>query len=702
MKKIIAIFIVCLTLLSCLSVPTLALTDTDDAPYESYTYWTGLGGGSRKPVQIKSLYEVDRVVYSEDMGAEDIEAFTDICCDSKGNVYILEGKTSKIFILNNELTTQKVITQITKENGETVDFKGSEGIFVDSDGHIYIAASEKQLVFKIDNQGNVVKEYVLPDSNIIPSDFRYRPIKVTVDSRGYIYILSEGSYYGAILYSPDDEFLGFYGANSVTSTLVEAISGVFKKLFVNDVKKEQSMKSLPYQFTDLVVDSNNFIYTVTGTTKAGAKGQVRRLNPSGKNVLASDNINYADDNASIKIGESWKGVNLARIAVSGDFIYALDCSFGKVFLYNVKNELMGVFGGGLASGNQKGTFVSAAAIDVYEDTVYIIDSKKNCLTVFKPTEHGRQVMTASSKVIRSDYIGAQADWEAVLRQDSNYQHAYRYIAKAEYTKGNYTKSMEYAKKGADRSIYSQAFEVYRNKLLKANFGLVVLILFVIVLLIIALMIFKRKSSKVFIRSEKFKLMLKCLFHPFDSFNEVKYKNKGSVSLAAVIMILYFVTEVLKVTKGGFIYTYFDAANFNALFVLLRTMGIILLWTVINWAVSTLFGGIGRIKEIYIVACYSLLPIIFGNVVSVFATNLLTESEAQFLGVLTTVLMLCTFVLIAIGTIIIHDFDFGHFVGTTVLTLLGMVIVVFVVFIAWLIVQQLFGFILTISNEIIYR
>lgn len=702
MKKIIAILLVCLSLLSLFSLPVFALTDVYDIPYESYTYWTGLGAGERKPVQIKSLYSVEKVLFGEEMGIGEIQSFEDICCDKDGLIYILEGKSSKIVVLNRDLSTRKVISEIIKENGESESFVGSEGIFVDSYGYIYIAASEQQKAFKINIDGVLLKEYVLPDSKIIPSDFRYRPIKITVDSRGYVYILSEGSYYGAILYSPDDEFLGFYGANSVKSTIVEAISSVFQKIFVNDVKKEQSLKSLPYQFTDLVVDENNFIYTVTGSTKAEATGQVRKLNPGGKNVLASDGINYADDNASLKIGESWKGVNLSRIAVSDDFIYVLDSTYGKIFMYNVRNELIGVFGGGLSTGMQKGSFVGAKAVAVYDDKVYVIDYKKNTLTVFAPTEYGKLVMTASSKVIDSDYIGAQGEWESVLEQDANNQLAYRYIAKAEHTKGNYTIAMDYAKKGADREIYGQAFEVYRNNLLKKNFGFVVLLVVVIIAIIVALLIYKHKKSIVFIKNEKIKYLFSSILHPFDSFNEIKYKHKGSLWLSVIMLLLYFVTEVLRVTKGGFMYTYFDAANFNALFVLLRTMGIVLMWTFINWAVSTLFGGIGRIKEIFTVTCYSLMPIIIGNIISIFATNLLVVNEAQFLDVLTTALMLYTFVLIAIGTIIIHDFDFKHFVGTTILTVVGIIIVVFVLFIAWLIVQQLFGFLLTIFNEIIYR
>ena len=702
LKKIIAVFFIFLTFVALLSIPVSAAGETDSMPYDSYTYWSGLGGGGRTAVQIKPMYQVEKVIYDKQMNVGTIEAFEDICCGSDGLIYILEGKNSKIIVLNTDLTTKYVISEIKDTNGKTISFKGSEGIFVDKYNNIYIAASEQQIVFKIDSQGNLIKQYLLPDSNIIPSNFRYRPIKVTVDSKGYVYILSEGSYYGALLYSPTDEFLGFYGANSVASTITDVFQNLYQKLLMNDIKKEQSLKKLPYQFTDLVVDEENFIYTTTGTTVAGAKGQIRRLNPGGKNVLDSSGTNYADENASIKIGNGWHGTNLSRIAVFGDFIYALDTSYGKVFMYNTKNELIGVFGGGLNTGEQKGSFMGAKAIEVYNGTVYVIDAKKNCLTVFTPTEYGKLVMSASSKVIRSEYLEAEAEWESIITQDANNQLAYRYLAKAEYTKGNYKKAMNYAKLGADRDTYGQVYEVYRNRLLKSNFVYIVIATVVVIALVAVLFYFKKKKRIVLFKNEKFKLMLSTPLHPFNTYNEIKYKNKGSVLLAAVLVAIYFVTEILTTTNGGFLYTYFNAATFNSLFILLRTIGIVFLWTFTNWAVSTLFGGIGKVKEIFVVVGYSLTPLIIGNLTNVIATNVLVPSEAQFLDVLMKILMAYTLILISIGTIVVHDFDFGHFVLTTLLTLVGIVIVVFVIFIAWLIIQQLFGFVLTLFNEIIYR
>lgn len=704
MKKITNLFLSCLIFILCFTFSvSAATTDIDEIPYESYIYWEGLEGENRKAVQVKQMFDVSEVIYPFDIGISDIEQFVDVCCDKDGKIYLLDGKGGKIVVLNKDYSLNTVISEIHNSSGESVNFQNSEGIFVDKNSFIYIAGGANSCVWKIDINGNIIKEFLLPDSNIIPSNFRYIPIKVTVDSRGYVYILSDGSYYGAILYSPEDEFLGFYGANTVTSTVTQAIQQLFTRLFTNDVKKSQSTKALPYQFTDLVSDDENFIYTATGATEVSAKGQIKRLNPGGKNVFNSNEINYADDNASIEYYGLWVGNNLSELAVSGDYIYALSTSYGKVFVYNTKNEMICVFGGGITEGAQRGTFVSASAIEAYEDSVFVLDSDKNSLTVFKPTEYGNLVKSASSKCIKSDYLGAKGEWQSILNQDKNNQLAYKYLAKAAYTQEDYKTAMEYAKIGANREVYEQAFEFYRDDFLRNNFIWIILAVAVFAVAVVFIVLIIRKRRVVLFRKNpKFKLVFSTLTHPFDTYTTIKYKNQGSLLISISLLIIYFVTEVTKTTHGGFIYTYFDPSTFNALFVLSKTVGLIVLWTVVNWAVSTLFGGIGKIKELFIVTCYSLLPMIFGNLISVIATNVLTTSEAEFLNVALKILIVYSLYLIAIGTIIVHDFSFSRFFATATLTLFGMAIVIFVGFLVWMIIQQMLGFIATIINEIIYR
>ena len=56
------------------------------------------------------------------------------------------------------------------------------------------------------------------------------------------------------------EFLGFFGANTVKASVTDVIKKLWKKLTSNDIKRAADEISLPYTFTDMAVDANDFIY----------------------------------------------------------------------------------------------------------------------------------------------------------------------------------------------------------------------------------------------------------------------------------------------------------------------------------------------------------------------------------------------------------------------------------------------------------
>jgi hypothetical protein len=157
---------------------------------------------------------------------------------------------------------------------------------------------------------------------------------------------------------------------------------------------------------------------------------------------------------------------------------------------------------------------------------------------------------------------------------------------------------------------------------------------------------------------------------------------------------------MRTTMGGFAFTYFDPSSYNALLILAKTAGLVILWTVVNWAVCTLFSGKGKIKEIFTVISYSLIPSLIGSVAYIICSNVLVPSEAAFLGVLEVICTGYTVLLLAAGSIIVHDYSLGKFIGTTLLTLLGCAIVIFLLIAVIVLLQQAGGFIGTIYSEIL--
>ena len=196
------------------------------------------------------------------------------------------------------------------------------------------------------------------------------------------------------------------------------------------------------------------------------------------------------------------------------------------------------------------------------------------------------------------------------------------------------------------------------------------------------------------------LMFSVLIHPSNSFTDIKEKHLGSLPLCFMLIVLYYVVTVTRAIAGGFMFTNYDPSSFNSIIELVRSVGLVVLWIVANWLVSTLLGGKGKIKEIVIVTCYSLQPLILEDIIHTILTNVLLPDEAAFLGILSAIATIYFCIMLVIGMLKIHDYSMGKFIWTTLLTVIGMAIIVFLLIMLIILIQQFGAFIATIVTEII--
>ena len=695
----IAFVLIFIVLLS--GLPVFA-SSPNEVPYESYTYWENYSGTTKKAVYSKPMYQPDFAIDANYMKLNSFTKLTDVCSDQNGNIYILDGGASKIFILDKDYKFIKSIESIKKQD-EALSFTGAMGIF-SANGYIYISDTENARVLKVDQDGKYIDQFLVPKSSLIPDGFQYRPIKTAIDSRGYLYILCDGSYYGAILYSPENEFLGFYGANATKGGILQAFEIIFDKIFMTNAKLSQSESKLPFQITDLYMDSENFVYTTTGRTETQQtqSGQIRRFSPGGIMTKDTSGINFAD----VSLG-TIKGKNLSQdllgIALDDqDYIYALDSAYGRIFLYDKDYKLLSVFGSGMGRGEQLGAFALPCAIETKGQDVLVCDSINNNVTVFKITDYGKLVKSAREMTRNGDYEESKALWQEVLALDKNSQLAYNGLAKALYVEGDYELAMEYARLGIDKETYGQAFKWVRRDYIKDNFLWIFLIAVAALGALCGVLIYLTKRKVKLIENPKVNVMFSSIAHPFDSFAKVKYNQLGSVGLAFILLTIFYITTILITTCSGYLYSNYNAAEFNSLYIIVRTFGLVALWSVCNWGVCALQGGIGKLKEIFIVTCYSLMPIIFGNIVYVILTNVMLPAEAGFLSVLINALTIYAAFMLIIGIMKVHDYEFGKFIITTIMSIVGMAIVLCLIVLIIILVQQLGAFVLTIIMEVAYR
>lgn len=682
-----------------------ATTELENMPYDSYTYWQEDSG--RYLAGNRIMFETDFIISADTLGIEALKEPADITIGADGELYILDSANSRIVIVSLE---GSVLSEITDFSGQT--FTDAKGIMVTQEGDIYIADTENMRVLVGDASGKMKSEITCPDLEIIPDDFEFRPINLTMDKNGYLYVLSNGSFYGALVFAPDGTAEGFFGANSVKASVGDIIDTLWNRWFMTDEQRSNQVQKIPYQFSDLCADENGLLYTTTGSVSgSGAQsGQIRCLGPtginvmkyrSGRDVVNSDSYNFADDGLA-KLPVGYRTQDFVSIDIQNGYIYALDQTYGRVFVYNNSCELLTAFGGGVRKGTQKGTFENAVALAVNGNKLYVLDSARANITVFKLNDYGQKVQQAASFTDNGKYIAAKPLWEEIIKLDRNNQLAYRGLARAALAEKEYSVAMNYAKQGVDRGIYDQAFEYVRNNFIEKNIYLIIVGFILIIALSVAFVIMKKRGMIPAVNAPKLKTALSTPIHPFNNFSEIKYSNKGSVVIAAVLLVLYYIAVVLYDLYRGFAFSDFNIDDYNSLLTLLGSVGVVVLWIVCNWLVAVLAEGKGRIKEIFIVTCYSLLPLIISNFFCLVASNVLLLKEGTILTVVSTCGILLAGIMLCIGSMKIHEFDFFKFLWTTVITIIAIALVIFLCFMIVILLQQFFAFIKTVFIEVTYR
>ena len=679
---------------------TIQVPASAQEPYDSYTYWSNV---QSKDIEVtnRPMYEPSEVIDATKIGVEKFTSIKGIVRDKQDNVYILDSM-SRIVVTDKNFNFIKEIGLI---NG-TERYDDANSIFVYLDGTIYICDTKGERILHIDANGNLLDTVVLPDSPLIPEDFRYLPTKIEINENGYLYVLCEGSYHGILLYSPEREFLGFFGSNTVKASIGSVLSIVMSRVFPNNAKKSNSKRVLPFSIVDICLDERGFIYTCNGYTKDwDTKGQIRKLSPgTGGNVFSKEDANFVDEDINTSF---LKGIlskqNLMDVEVdSRGYVYGLESAYGKVFMYDEECRKLTVFGDGKGIGNQVGTFEKVSGLELLDDgnRVIVSDALTNRITVFEITEFGAKAKNAVTCTLEGDYEGLEAKWQEVLALDSNFQPAYSGMARVSLNEGKYEQAMEYAKMGYDREIYGVAFEFVRTDLLDKYFGIFFLALVLIIGALIAWLIISTKKKVQLIKNPEIKLMFATMIHPGDTFTTIKEKKQGSILLCLVTLVVFYVVTVLNTISAGFLFSTYNAETFNSVWELIRSVGLVILFVVANWMICTLMQGKGKLKEIFIVTCYSLWPLIIEKIIYIAFSNVLLPSEGSFLGIFSTVATVYFALLLIMGLLKIHDFSFGRFIGTTVLTVLGMLAIVFLGIMMIILIQQLYGFIVTIVTEIL--
>jgi hypothetical protein len=191
-------------------------------------------------------------------------------------------------------------------------------------------------------------------------------------------------------------------------------------------------------------------------------------------------------------------------------------------------------------------------------------------------------------------------------------------------------------------------------------------------------------------------------HPLDGFWDLTHEKRGSIAAANVIVFAAVLVEILRLTLTSFQFVKINMENFNAIIVLMRILLPIFLWTVANWSLTTLMDGKGRMGDIYMAISYALMPSVIINTIMIILSQVITFEEGAVYWLLSGLSLLWTGLLILAGMMMVHDYSIGKTVLSSLLTVVGMGVMVFIFVIFFSLVSDAIAYFVSLYKEILFR
>ena len=191
-------------------------------------------------------------------------------------------------------------------------------------------------------------------------------------------------------------------------------------------------------------------------------------------------------------------------------------------------------------------------------------------------------------------------------------------------------------------------------------------------------------------------------HPFDGFWDLVHEKRGTIAAANTFLVLFLLTRVIKLMCTSFQFISAPLQYINVF----EQMGSLLLPFLIlclaNWAMTTLFDGKGRFKDIYMAMCYALVPYVMIQLPMVLVSNVLTFEEASFYSVLLSISVIWCVFLAFVGLMEVHDYGPGKTFIFLIVTILGASVIIFLILVFFSLLSDAAAYFVSMYREVIFR
>ena len=688
MKKF-AVSLLILLMVLCYGMTAYAAT-----PYRTFS----LGAGAREvetqtayePVRAMTRFE-DNVVEGEKLEDVTLDGPMDIRFGPDGYLYIADDGNKRVVVVTTEGELVKIIEPLNAKGKSLL--KSCMGVYVGADLSVYIADEKGRMVYQVDQEGNVLREFAKPTHQLFGDKSAYKPNKVVLDKRGNLYIASNGNTSGIVQISPvgDGEFLGYYGANTSNITFLTKIKRTLfsgNSLVMGDI--------VPVSVSNLCIDAKGMVYTVTET---GDETSLRRLNVAGKNTMTPDYIT---------IGNAAVAVNNA-----GSVFTATKSGF--ITEYTSEGAMLFSFGAQDMGEQRLGMFTTVTGIvvdDAYN--IFILDAEQGSVQVLKPTEFADLVHDAFALFQAGEYKLSRGPWEDVLRMNSMFNYASTGLGEALYREEEYDAAMEAFRNGDEKQGYSDAWWESRSTWLHENMSTIIITAAVVIVAYSLIKFIDRKTkclnplraAKRFVTNIPIVSQVLYCFHmlrnPYDACYGIKREKRAGYLAAVIVLFLFFVLYVLNKYFSGFLFKSAPDGYFELMNDFLLVFGVFLVLVICCYLVCTITDGESKFRDLFVGCAFALAPMLVFMPIKLVLTNVLSYNEEVFITLIDVVSIGWSALLVILTIMYQNDYTLKKTFVTIILTLFTVLVVVALAVVLYMLISQLVDFVTSIYGEVVYR
>ena len=191
-------------------------------------------------------------------------------------------------------------------------------------------------------------------------------------------------------------------------------------------------------------------------------------------------------------------------------------------------------------------------------------------------------------------------------------------------------------------------------------------------------------------------------HPFDGFWDLIHEHKGTLAAANTFLALFLITRVLKLMATSFQFIEVAVQHISVLEEMASLLLPFLILCLANWAMTTLFDGKGRFKDIYIAMCYALVPYVLLQLPMILVSNMLTYEEGSLYTVVLGLSIVWCLFLVFVGLMEIHDYGPGKTFIFIIATIVGACVIIFLILVFFSLLSDAFGFFVSFYRETVFR